>query len=226
MELIIAKSKKDVWNKYRDEFIKFYIEEANQKRIKNSDLEYRFHDQEGRVYFGFPDTLPMPLERWGKARDFLHWMNNGLSSEEFNELISVAEKNWLSYIKTGKNASKVGYIFEEMKNRSAMTLHTELLYNYLAVQVVREDEDPIKFNNEIHIEKVEQFKKETEAGNHYFFFRQPELKKLHELWNFSQEEWEKYWTESQLKQQLLKKALRTILSEQESRKETKISNEG
>jgi len=223
MKVIISKDVKSIWEKHKKEFMQFFIEEANQKRIKNSDLEYRFHDQDGKVYFGYPDSLPLPLERWGKARDFLHWMNNGLSPAEFKEMISVAEKNWISYIKTGKNASKVGYIFEELKSRGDMTIHTELLYNYLAVQVVREDEDPIKFNSEIHQQKVEQFKKETQSGNHYFFFQQPELKRLHELWNFSQSEWEKYWTESQIKQRVLKETLQTILSEQEYQNETKIS---
>ena len=222
MKVVIAKDTKQIWERHKQEFMQYFISEANGKRIKNTDLEYRFHDSDGKVYFGFTESLPLPLERWGKARDFLHWMNTGVSPDEFTELVNNAEKNWISYIKTGKNASKIGYIFEELKSRAQMTIHTELLYNYLAVQIVREDEDPLTFNAEIHSQKVEQFKKETADGNHYFFFQQPELKRLHELWNFSQKDWERYWAESKLKQAVLKKALQTFLSEQELKSEETI----
>ena len=222
---LFKKDIKKIWLKYKKELTELYLEEINGKRLKNSDLEFRFTDKNGKSYFGFPDSLPLPLERWGKARDFLHWMNVGISPDEFKQLIEVAEKNWVSYIKTGKNASKVGYIFEELKNRSEMTIHTELLYNYLAVQLVREDEEPTQFNNELHMEKVKQFKEETANGNHYFFFQQPELKKLQELWNFSQKEWERYWLESEMKQNILKQTMQTILSEQGLKEEQKISKE-
>lgn len=225
MKVIYGKDLKDIWMKNKKDFIQFFIDESTAKRINHSDLEYRFHDKNGKVYFGFTDALPLPLERWGKARDFLSWMNIGLSPDEFIQLIDAAEKNWLSHLKTGKNAAKVGYIFEELKNRKNLVLHSELLYNFMAVQIIREDEDPQTFNNEIHLEKVEQFKKETEAGNSYFFFQVPELKKLRELWNFNQNEWEIYWQESKAQQTILKKILQTILSEQDSKKEQTISTE-
>lgn len=214
MKLLIGKDLKDIWEKNKKDFIQMFTDEVSQKRLNKKELEFRFLDSNGKSYFGFPDSLPLPLERWGKSRDFLMWMSNGMSSKEFIELIEVAEKNWLNYIKTGKNASKVGYIFEELKNRGRMVIHTELLYNFLAVQLIREDEDAESFNAEIHNEKVEQFKKETANGNHYFFFQQPELKKLHEFWNFNQEEWEKYWNESLIVQQTQVKILQTILSPQ------------
>lgn len=214
MKLLIGKDLKDIWEKNKKDFIQMFTDEVSQKRLNKKELEFRFLDSNGKSYFGFPDSLPLPLERWGKSRDFLMWMSNGMSSKEFIELIEVAEKNWLNYIKTGKNASKVGYIFEELKNRGRMVIHTELLYNFLAVQLIRDDEDAESFNAEIHNEKVEQFKKETANGNHYFFFQQPELKKLHEFWNFNQEEWEKYWNESLIVQQTQVKILQTILSPQ------------
>ena len=225
MKIVYGKDLKEIWAKHKTDFVQFFIDESSNKRIKSENLEFRFNDSNGKIYYGFPDSLPLPIERWGKARDFLSWMAIGLSPEEFTELIEAAEKNWVSHLKTGKNAARVGYIFEELKTRRNNVLHTELLYNYLAIQLVREDEDPVVFNNEIHLEKVEQFKKETSKGNHYFFFQVPELKKLHELWNFNQEEWERYWIESTTKQKLLKKILQTILSEQDLKKEQTISKE-
>lgn len=215
MKVLIGKNEKDIWKKNKDKFLKFFIEESGEKRIEKANLEYRFHDSNGKIYYGFPESLPMPLERWGKMKDFLMYMNAGFSLTEYDEMIDLAEKNWVSFIKTGKNAAKVGYIFQELKNRSRMVIHTELLYNFLAVQLVREDESVEVFNSEIQNEKVEQFKKECVDGNHYFFFQKPELKKLHELWKFTREEWNEYWEESQAKQEILKRSLKNILSTQE-----------
>jgi len=104
-----------------------------------------------------------------------------------------------------------------------MVIHTDLLYNFLAVQWVREDEHPELFDATIHDEKVRQFKNETATGNSYFFFRQPELKRLNELWNFTENEWTQYWNESQQRQQFMQMALKTILSDIESKNETMIS---
>ena len=215
MKVLIGKDLKSIWKKNKDSFLQYYIEESGEKKIEKTNLEYRFHDSNGKIYYGFPESLPLPLERWGKLKDFLFYMNIGYSLDEYNEVIDVAEKNWISYIKTGKNAAKVGYVFQELRNRSRMLIHTELLYNYLAVQLVREDEDVSLFDSVIHNEKVSQFKKECAGGKHYFFFQKPELKKLHELWNFTKEEWNQYWNESEIQQKLLKESLKTILSEQD-----------
>lgn len=215
MKVLIGKDLKSIWKKNKDSFLQYYIDESGEKKIEKTNLEYRFHDSNGKIYYGFPESLPLPLERWGKLKDFLFYMNIGYSLDEYNEVIDVAEKNWISYIKTGKNAAKVGYVFQELRNRSRMLIHTELLYNYLAVQLVREDEDVSLFDSVIHNEKVSQFKKECAGGKHYFFFQKPELKKLHELWNFTKEEWNQYWNESEIQQKVLKESLKTILSEQD-----------
>ena len=34
-----------------------------------------------------------------------------------------------------------------------MVLHDELFYNIIAVQLIRQDESPTEFNNEIHLQK-------------------------------------------------------------------------
>lgn len=214
MKVLIGKDLKSIWENNKDSFLKYFIAESGEKKIEKTNLEYRFHDSNGKIYYGFPDSLPLPLERWGKLKDFLFYMNVGYSLDEYNQIIDLAEKNWISYVKSGKNAAKVGYILQELRNRSRLLIHTELLYNYLAVQLVREDEDVSIFDSVIHNEKVDQFKKECANGQHYFFFQKKELKKLHELWNFTQEEWNQYWEESEMQQKILKESLKIILSEQ------------
>lgn len=207
---------------HREKVIELIMAEQR-KPIGFDLLDYRFMDSTGRKYYGFPKDMPISIERFGKMRDFIMWMAVGVSPDEFEQIIQTADKAWIDTLKTKKNHQRVGLLLQELKLRMNMVIHTDLLYNLMAVQWIREDENPEKFDASIHDEKVAQFKKDNATGNTYFFFHQPELKRLNELWNFTPDEWLAYWNESEAKQKWLKTALRTVLSEIESTHETKIS---
>jgi hypothetical protein len=192
--------------------IKKRLVDLQRKPIGFNELEFRFFDSNGRKYYGFPKNMPLPIERFGRMRDFMTWMTVGISPDEFEQLIDVADKSWVNTLKTNKNHQRVGLILQELKLRLNMVVHTDLVYNFLAVQWVREDENPQIFDSSIQDEKVEMFKHDAATGDAYFFFHQPELMKLNELWNFTPGEWEKYWQESKMKQTWLKTALKTISS--------------
>lgn len=203
---------------------KFFIREQH-KPIGFDNLEFRFLDMAGKAYYGFPPDMPVPIERFGKMRDFLMWMTVGVSPEEFDMIYDAMDKSWIDTLKTKKNHQRIGLLLQELKLRKNMTIHTELLYNFLAVQWIREDENPEIFDSEIQDQKVRQFKIETREQNTYFFFHQPELKRLKELLEFTQAEWLAYWNESVEKQAFLRIAIKSILSEIESEGATKTSTQ-
>lgn len=188
-------------------------------------LEYRFMDSNGKKYYGFHKDYPLSTPRFGKMRDFMMWMVQGVNPEEFEGIINTINKSWVETLKSGKNHARVGLLVEELRMRMRMTLHEDLLYQFMACQWIREDESPEKFDESIQNEKVAQFKKDTESGNTYFFFRQPELKQLSVLWNLSPEEWEAYWAESNQKIAWTKEALKTISYLIESDKEIQTLNQ-
>ena len=216
MKLLHGTSLKDIWTKNRTEFLKFYAEEQY-KFINHKELEKRFVDRNGVQYYGFPGDMQLPIERHGRAKDYLTFMAAGLTDNESNKIADALDSLLMNGLKTGKNAAKFGLLIEEIRNRSKLCLHQELLYNYLAVLTVREDEEPTTVNEDIHKEKVIQFKKETEAGS-YFFFRVPELKNLTWLWNLSEEEWKQQWQNYQSQTQKLEAVLKTCSSDIESKK--------
>jgi hypothetical protein len=204
--------------------IKKRLVNLQRKPIGFDELEFRFFDSEGRKYYGFPKNMPLPIERFGRMRDFMTWMTVGISPDEFEQLIDVADKSWVNTLKTNKNHQRVGLILQELKLRLQMVVHTDLVYNFLAVQWIREDENPQIFDANIQDAKVEMFKHDAATGDSYFFFHQPELRRLNELWNFTSDEWEKYWSESLRKQTWLKMALKNISSAIESSNAQTISN--
>lgn len=189
--------------------------------IPHSKLEVCFTDSLGIKYYKFPEAMSLPVERFGKLQEFMMWMSAGLTSAELDTLLDEADKAIMNGLTTGKNASKVGFIITQIRERKNMVIHTELLYNFLAVQVIREDEKPEFFNNQIHLEKIEQFKLETKDGKTYDFFLRIGLKKLNDLFNMSEAEWTRFWGESLEAQKLLNEMVKTI-SKKESQEAEKV----
>src|SRR3990167_3240393 len=189
--------------------------------IPHSKLELCFMDSKGKKYYKFPEAMSLPVERFGKLQEFMMWMSAGLTSVELDTLLDEAEKALMTCMIDKKGFAKIGFILTQIRERKTMVIHTELLYNFLAVQVIRQDEQAEHFNNAIHLEKIEQFKKETSEGRTYDFFLRIGLKKLNDLFNMSEEEWTRFWGESLEAQRVLSEMVK-IISKDESVKADKV----
>jgi len=206
-----TKTVKQLWEQHRDEFIRLYSSELIQK-IGAKNLEYRYTDLNNVAYFGFPKDMAMSVERLGKLYYFSELLFKGLSAEEdekIDQMINEALEMGLSNPKE-KSAAKIGSLLIERDKRRKLVFHSEIIYNLLAVQWVREDEDPGVFSNEIQMQKVDQFKKEVAEKSAYPFFQVPELKQLNSFFNVSKDEWTAYWHESLMQQETLKIALEKV----------------
>lgn len=212
--MIFGSSIKSIYEKHKAQL---RLLMALDKPPSHSQLEYAITDLNGVKYYRFSQDAAIPIERWGKLNEYMMWMSAGLTAGELDKLIDVAEKAIADGLsKDTRNVAKISTVLNEIKERKNMVVHTELFYNYVAVQLIREDETPDTFNNEIHLQKVEQFKKEVDAGNSYDFFFSIGLKKLSALMDMSKNEWEQFWTNSQKEQELLSEKLKVIASVKKS----------
>lgn len=211
--MIFIGSKRKYYEKYKADFSRW--NEAR-KPVNVKSLELAFTDMNGINYYRFPEGMQMPIERWGKAKDWMMWMAAGITPVELDKLLDFAEKAMDEGLKKGKGLARVGFVLQELRERRNMIIHTELIYNFLATHWIREDERPEVIDQTIHDQKVEQFRKEVIDGDTYFFFQQTELKKIYELYKLSQSELTKLLLDSIVKQEALKKMLLTYTSEPES----------
>lgn len=195
------------------------------KRLDAPDLEFAFKDLDGKSYYRIPATLAMPLERFGKAQEFIMWMSAGMSATELKALTAVLKKEYEKCAAGDKTALvRCGAVITEIEMRQELIMHTELLYEFLAVNVIREDERPEKYSEEIQQEKIAAFKEMVKAGGtSYPFFQVPELQRVNETLRLSPEDWEKFWNQSIREQQALKEKIKYLKSVARSKPERKTT---
>ena len=194
------------------------------KKKKHPDLEFGFKDVRGRRYYRIPAHIAMPIERFGKLQENIMWQSAGLSGSELDSLVERMEEEMENLVQ-GKRGSlaKVGVVINEMKLRKQMVLHTELLYHFIAIQYIREDEDPAVYDDEIQNEKVEAFKEIVKKKDIHFLYHLKELKEVSKSLNLSQEELTELWRQSELEQKRMKEVIKALKSDLRSVKEKKTS---
>lgn len=207
---------------------------AEPKRYQARDLDFAFKDTAGVSYFRHTTQTGQSVEHYGKAMEFTMWMAAGLQPTELNiliDLIETANQNCTTRIiknenvesNTPTNRAIIGWATQEMRLRQTMVIHTELLYNFVACHDIREDEDPFVWIEPIHNEKVEAYKKMVREGSTYdFFLGRQELKNLAGISNFSPDEWNQHWQESEKRQRDMLRKCQYLKSAILSEKDTRI----
>lgn len=191
-----------LWKLFGKQLKAFYLSEQNTP-VTLKELSYAFSTE--KKYYRFPSSMALPVPRYGKLQEYLMYMSARLTAENIDLLINKGIEVIENGIKNDNGASKVAAILHQLGDRNDKIIPHQLIYNFLAVQYVREDEDPKVFNNEIHMEKVDDLMANSDNS---FFFRLPELKKLLNLTTMSETEWKTYVSESESQQAILKSVLK------------------
>jgi len=170
----------------------------NQPAFDRGMLELRLTAVDGTRLYGFRNLADLPLMRFARKQEYLSWMSAAVSADELGELMGEAKKAIASGLNASKNAARLGMIVEEIEYRRGRILHLDLLYQFLATQLVAEyEEDVHELNPQHHERKVEQLRELAQTGGAHFFFQLPELKTLVALWGLRSQEWQRYSDEFQ-----------------------------
>lgn len=147
---------------------------ASQSKPKNFDkCEFQFVDSNGRKYYKFMSDLDMPISRKSMIELKLRELSYALDKEEVQLLCEAMEKALERRDKQGRinpDIATLGFLIKEVRNRHENLLHPELIISMTAYIYIREDEDPAVIDEEIHSEKVEQFKADGAGGLSDFFY--------------------------------------------------------
>jgi len=201
-----------LWSRHKKVFLSFYVKEVA-KPILKTDLRYIFTDLQGKKYYEFSQDKPLPLERFGEQSRILKDYTKGFSLEEQIPIYDEMDKSLVNGLKDPRMVSRIAFLIGILKDGANPKIHTQLLYELVAVQWVREDEMPEAFNSKIQSEKVSAFKEYVHEHGSYFFFQSAPLKKLNHLLNMSESEWTILFHESLIRQKALTEQLKRFQSQ-------------
>lgn len=219
--MIFAKNIKSLWQKHGEELKKFYVSEQNKPVLWGNLETMPFTDTKGKRYGRFPADMALPVARLAKLMLFYQYLSKGLSPEEDAQIdnaiesalmegVTVIHQNGVKGVNENGWYARVLALIHERRKRKDLTDHMQLFYNILAVQIVREDESPTDYNEEIQREKVLEFANNETPERAMFFFQQPELKNLTGLSKLSMQDVETLLIRSKREQELLQMKISQI----------------
>lgn len=121
----------------------------------------------GHDYFGYKSSDLIPIERHSLITDQLIMMAKKLTREEQEMLIDglfeSANKMMNSYNEKKKveHIKEVHFCAMELKGRNDdLMFHPDIILEIIALSIIRDDENPAIFDEVIHKQKMDTFKKE------------------------------------------------------------------
>ncbi len=177
--------KRRLFNLFKSDFLKFAFDEQS-KPVDFNNLETIFLDSNGKKYFRYKDDFDIPILRKGKLEQLIKELGYGISKDELTMFLDAMEK---ALDKGQADVAKIGFIITEMRDRKDILIHPDILFEMVTTLYIREDENPAVIDEEIHAEKYEQLKKDSQGGLYDFFYTAglttyiPYLTKLKDDWN-------------------------------------------
>lgn len=215
-------NKQRYFEKNEKEFLQF-LHKKNGTKLTKDNLVFSFFDLDGRGYYKFPKELGLPMARLGKLTEYVKWLSSGIDGSELEKLIDNADKALTDGMKNVKNASKIGWMLSEIRDRKNMIVHDELFYNIIAVQVIRNDENSTEFNNDIQMQKVAAFRK-LNTENDTFFLNISEYLKAFNWSNITREELLNLLQDSTIRRQATAKMMESLFAQLSPNQQQTLNN--
>lgn len=186
---------KDFYASHKDEILKLVATEHLQ-RTEIKHLKYEITSLSGRRYYSFPEKMALPFQRLSKGLEYIEWLKNGISAEDFDR-IRHELTTCLAHIKANTDQSKAmttkaGLLISEMERRRVSAVPYYVLVNLAANYLIRDDEEPQVISPVIHHEKCDDIENELNNGNNAFFLTIPQLRVLSVLQTLSVEDLTNY----------------------------------
>lgn len=191
---------------------------SQRKPVDFSKLEQVFIDSNGKKYYRYIDDRDMPIVRKAyidKCFRELGCMLHDRELQRFIEAFEVAlnkkDKKNQPYI----DLSFIVHLIQEIKNRKEMLIHPDIVMDLVTTVYIREDENPGEVDEDIHQQKVEQFKIDSKGGL-YDFFYSAALTRYLPYSHISKREFRRLMEEAGMKTEALLEQVNQYISENES----------
>jgi hypothetical protein len=174
-------------------------------------------EMDGHKYYRFRDSGDVPLVRYKEIQAVLIQLDNRLTSDELLNILSIARESVVAAIEgqsrkeRGKGLQQCLWAIQEAESRhKELGLHTDLIVELAALNLIRGDENPFEINEGIQAEKLRLFKREFTS--HDFFLSAGMNEFLPNAGQLAAV-WQQLWQTSDQHQQKKKEIFQSILGE-------------
>jgi hypothetical protein len=194
---------------FRKRFNSFYFNHQS-KAVGFENLEKAFVDSNGNAYYKYSSDFDIPISRFKEIQKRLVLLNSGLSGESITLLCSAMEKA----LNNGKkpDIAEIGFLIKEIGKRANIFVDTDLLMDTACLLYIRQDEKQNTIDWGIHKQKVEQLTIDSKGGLYDFFYLTG-LTAYIPFLGTSDEEFNLFYNESELKMKSLKMHLESYTTE-------------
>lgn len=158
-----------------------------------------YTDRQNRRYYQYPDMLDMCVHRKGEIDKCLMELRYSTHSDVLEALKDATNAHKRGSMQP--DIVKIGFLVNEITDRSELLLSSDILFKICANTLIREDENPYVVDDEILIEKITTFKAEIKQGGLHGFFQSVGLLRLIGLSNIMPHELTKYMNAYNLNQE-------------------------
>lgn len=152
-------------------------------------MQFAFVDTGGRKYYYFNDLKKLPLPLLEKLTQLQEQLRCNLPGEDLDRWIEAVEK----VLNNNGKMTDMGYWLGVMKTRREILLDPTILTEIAALLYIREDENPMVYNRELHKEKFEMIWELSKEGNAlYDFFHKAGLSSYIPSQSITAENWQQF----------------------------------
>lgn len=140
--------------------------ELQKAKATKAKLKAEFKDDLGRWYYTFQDDNDFPLSRTASQQTALQYLASGLTGKQFEDAMEA-----LTVALANNNPIDAGAIIHRLTELPKTILNLDAIINVVAANYIREDEEPMIYNQTIHDQKCNWIMQQVEEGG--FFLKSP-----------------------------------------------------
>lgn len=174
-------------------------------------MERHFTDSKGNAYYRYNKDFDIPILRFKEIQKRLVLFNSGLSDKSI-KLICEAMRKALNGGKK-PDLAEIGFLIKEIEKRADLYIDTDLLMDTTCLLYIRQDENPATIDWSIHNEKIKQLTIDSKGGLYDFFYMTGLTASLPFV-GTTNEEFDLFYYESEVKMKALNQYLSQYTTEQ------------
>lgn len=191
-----------IYKIFRSFFLKHYFNEQSKKQ-GFQDLHKKFVDSNGVQYYAYADDFDIPILRANEIQRRIELIRAGMGEKN---LLMFCDAMDAELSKSKINLRNITKIITEIRERISLWVDMDLLFDTVAFTYIREDEDPARIDEEIHKQKIAQFRKDS-MGGLYDFFYTAGLTEYIPYSSKSENDWNEYLREAEIKGKVIQKVM-------------------